>query len=148
MVISNHAPQSCSAQASSASAVRDPVCQMVVDPVQTPHHTAHGGKTYYFCSAGCRSKFLIDPSGYLRAAQQDLSSQASSLVWTCPMHPEVRRSQPGPCPICGMALELVSPALQEVANPELRDFTQRFWVAGALAIPLLAIGMGGDLMGH
>lgn len=64
------------------------------------------------------------------------------------MHPEIRRSQPGPCPICGMALELVSPALQEVANPELRDFTQRFWVAGALAIPLLAIGMGGDLMGH
>lgn len=64
------------------------------------------------------------------------------------MHPEIKRSEPGACPICGMALEPTVPSAEGVGNPELVDFTKRLWVAGSLAIPLLAIGMGGDLLGH
>ena len=64
-------------------------------------------------------------------------------VYTCPMHAEVRQTQPGSCPICGMGLELESPAMaDEGPNPELVDFTRRFWVGAVLTLPLLAFTMG------
>ena len=66
----------------------------------------------------------------------------SGAVYTCPMHPQVRQTQPGSCPICGMGLELESAAMaDEGPNPELVDFTRRFWVAAALTIPLLILTM-------
>ena len=49
-------------------------------------------------------------------------------IYTCPMHPEIRRDHPGNCPKCGMTLEPVLPALgDDEENPELRDFQRRFW---------------------
>src|SRR3954451_19025748 len=66
--------------------------------------------------------------------------------WTCPMHPEVRRSAPGSCPICGMALEPVTITADSGPSPELADMTRRFWVAAVLAIPVLVLGMGVDLV--
>jgi Cu+-exporting ATPase len=67
----------------------------------------------------------------------------AATLWTCPMHPEIIRDKPGDCPICGMALEPLMPAAaDEQPNPELADFTRRFWVSAALSVPLLAIGMG------
>ena len=58
------------------------------------------------------------------------------------MHPQIVRNGPGSCPICGMALEPMTPTAGEAANPELRDMTRRFWVGVALAVPLVAIAMG------
>ena len=67
----------------------------------------------------------------------------TGAVYTCPMHPEVRQVAPGSCPICGMALELESAAMQaEQTNPELTDFTRRFWVGAVLTVPLLLLAMG------
>ncbi len=67
----------------------------------------------------------------------------SGPVYTCPMHPQVRQVGPGSCPICGMALELDSAAMAaEVTNPELIDFTRRFWIGAALTVPVLLIAMG------
>uniref|UniRef100_UPI0035CC3AA2 copper-transporting P-type ATPase n=1 Tax=uncultured Sphingomonas sp. TaxID=158754 RepID=UPI0035CC3AA2 len=63
------------------------------------------------------------------------------------MHPAVRQRLPGVCPICGMALEPVLVSADEPANPELADFTRRFWAAALLCIPLLALAMGGDMLG-
>ncbi|MXY08565.1 MAG: copper-translocating P-type ATPase [Caldilineaceae bacterium SB0670_bin_27] len=64
-------------------------------------------------------------------------------VYTCPMHPSVRQTHPGSCPICGMALELASAAMvEEGPDPELVDFTRRFWVGAVLTIPLLVLAMG------
>jgi Cu+-exporting ATPase len=57
------------------------------------------------------------------------------------MHPQIVRKEPGNCPICGMALEPMTPAAGETANSELRDMTRRFWVGVALSLPLLAIAM-------
>jgi Cu+-exporting ATPase len=68
-------------------------------------------------------------------------------VYTCPMHPEIRRPGPGSCPICGMALEPETPGLDDGPSPELTDMTRRFWIGLALAIPLLVIDMGGHLLG-
>jgi Cu+-exporting ATPase len=73
---------------------------------------------------------------------------ASKTEYTCPMHPEIVRAEPGNCPICGMALEPRTVTAKEEANPELRDMTRRFWVALALTAPLLAIAMGSMISPH
>ncbi|SHM13351.1 copper-transporting P-type ATPase [Vreelandella subglaciescola] len=66
----------------------------------------------------------------------------AGAVYTCPMHPEVRQTKPGACPLCGMGLEQESTAVgDEGPNPELIDFTRRFWVAAVLTIPLLVLAM-------
>ncbi|MGZ3234303.1 MAG: copper-transporting P-type ATPase [Croceibacterium sp.] len=67
----------------------------------------------------------------------------TGTVYTCPMHPQVRGTAPGSCPICGMALELESAAIgEEGPNPELADFTRRFWIGTVLTVPLLVLTMG------
>ncbi|MCZ6806170.1 MAG: copper-translocating P-type ATPase, partial [Deltaproteobacteria bacterium] len=68
---------------------------------------------------------------------------------TCPMHPEIVRNEPGSCPICGMALEPRRVAVgDDAANPELADMTRRFWLAAALAVPLVVVAMGDLLPGE
>jgi len=61
----------------------------------------------------------------------------AGTIWTCPMHPEIRRDAPGACPICGMALEPLMPSADEGENAERKDMTRRFVVATALSLPLL-----------
>jgi Cu+-exporting ATPase len=75
--------------------------------------------------------------------------QATHTEWTCPMHPEIVRPEPGSCPICGMALEPrnVASEEEEGANPELADMTRRFWIAAAFTIPLFVVAMGDMLPG-
>jgi Cu+-exporting ATPase len=71
-----------------------------------------------------------------------VAKAGESIVYTCPMHPEVRQEGPGSCPICGMALEPETVSLEDGDNPELKDMTRRFWVAAALSVPLLILAMG------
>ena len=72
---------------------------------------------------------------------------ATRMEYTCPMHPEIVRTGPGHCPICGMALEPRTVTAQEEENPELRDMTRRFWISVALTAPLLGIAMADMLPG-
>ncbi len=74
------------------------------------------------------------------------STARSGSIWTCPMHSQIRQAGAGSCPICGMALELEAPSLDEKPNPELIDFTRRFWVSAVLAVPLLILSMGSDML--
>lgn len=144
---SNHGHAAMAADA--AGMETDPVCGMSVDPATASFTAQHGGQTYYFCSAGCRSKFVADPARYL-ATSADAPPEPPApegTIYTCPMHPEVRQDHPGSCPICGMALEPLMPAADTGPSPELRDMTLRFWVATALAVPVFLIGMVGDLIG-
>ena len=126
-----------------AAAARDPVCGMAVDPGTATHRAEHAGRSYFFCSARCREKFIAAPARYLAASPPAAASpaKAGEVLWTCPMHPQIARKEPGNCPICGMALEPMTPAAGEAENPELRDMTRRFWVGVALSLPLLAIAM-------
>ena len=71
----------------------------------------------------------------------------TDAIWTCPMHAQFRQPGPGICPICGMALEPEAPSLDDAPNPELIDFTRRWWVSAALSVPLLILTMGTDLLG-
>ena len=92
------------------------------------------------------------PTAHARETHSDEAAGSCAVlappagtVYTCPMHPEIRRSEAGSCPICGMALEPVQPAAQAESSPELRDMTRRFWVGAALAVPLLFLDMGSHL---
>src|SRR5689334_21615768 len=115
--------------------VIDPVCGMTVDPHKTPHRAEHAGHPYYFCSAGCRTKFLADPTRYLGEAKEP-ESVPEGTIYTCPMHPEIRQVGPGSCPICGLALEPELVTADTGPNPELVDMTRRFWIGAALALPV------------
>src|SRR5215471_13752444 len=128
------------------NAARDPVCGMSVDPAISPHRAEHAGQPYHFCSARCREQFVTDPARYVPHHEPAITAPvAGGMLWTCPMHPQIVRSEPGSCPICGMALEPMVPTGPEADNPELRDMTHRFWVGVALSIPLLAMVMAADV---
>ncbi|MBU8541943.1 heavy metal translocating P-type ATPase [Falsiroseomonas tokyonensis] len=127
--------------------VEDPVCHMRVNPHETPHRTEHEGRTFYFCTARCRERFVAEPVRFLSPSEREAPPVPEGSIYTCPMHPEVRQVGPGACPICGMALEPEVVTAEEAENPELRDFTRRFWVGLALTLPVLALEMGGHLLG-
>jgi Cu+-exporting ATPase len=126
-----------------ADIVIDPVCGMKVDPEKSTHRYDYRHKTYHFCSAGCRGKFAADPTKYLEetALAPQPHDAPAGAIYTCPMHPQVRQAGPGSCPICGMALE---PELGGGDNGgELADMSRRFWISLALALPVIALDMGG-----
>ncbi|MBI1684911.1 heavy metal translocating P-type ATPase [Caulobacter hibisci] len=126
----------------------DPVCGMTVNPATTAHKWSHDGRSYVFCSAGCRAKFVADPQKYLAGDEQAPAKGApAGTIYTCPMHPEVRQVGPGACPICGMALEPDLITADAGLNPELADMTRRFWVGLALTVPVFALEMGGHVTG-
>lgn len=120
----------------------DPVCGMSVGE-ESAHRSEYAGKTRYFCSESCLSKFLASPNQYLqeetevkaksgcgekkaatpeseteshgccggnhhghRAASGSSRAADESVIYTCPMHPEIEQHGPGRCPKCGMTLEL------------------------------------------
>jgi Cu+-exporting ATPase len=98
---------------------KDIVCGMTVDE-SASQRADYDGKIYFFCSSGCKDKFLADPDRYLKKHDDesghqhqaktqmdspDRQSRPESGGYTCPMHPEVVRNEPGACPKCGMALK-------------------------------------------
>jgi Cu+-exporting ATPase len=125
----------------------DPVCGMSVEPAKTPHHATHDGVEYHFCNPRCREKFIADPGRYLAPPSDPPTEALPGTIHTCPMHPQVRQAGPGTCPICGMALEPEMPSLDEEENPELRDFSRRFWWTLPLAAATMLLAMSGDALG-
>jgi Cu+-exporting ATPase len=152
--------------AKGAGILKDPVCGMTVKP-ETPHRLEHDGHEVLFCSAGCKAKFAADPARYAApahienkpaghacsggghghhgAATAPPAAAPAGAKWTCPMHPEIVRDGPGACPICGMALEPMTPTADAGPNPELADMSRRFWIGLALAAPVFVLEMGGHL---
>ncbi|MBU0674466.1 MAG: heavy metal translocating P-type ATPase [Proteobacteria bacterium] len=200
----------------------DPICGMTVDEASALS-AERDGKTVFFCSDGCREKFMAEPAeatpeesagddhdspspapapdkpsatkpiytctmhleveedkpgdcpkcgmalelktgnaGKGKDANKAESEEVpceecefhpptagSKAVYTCPMHPEVEEDKPGACPKCGMALELKagSGGSADEENAELRDMTHRFWIGGALALPVFLLAMSHLLPG-
>jgi P-type Cu+ transporter len=144
---------------SDAAAARDPVCGMTVNPATAKHHTHYAGTAYFFCCAGCRTKFEADPQRYLAqpkpvtthghahaSSARTAAPVAVNATHTCPMHPEVRQPGPGSCPICGMALEPEVATAETGPNPELIDMRRRFWIALILTLPVVVLDMTGDMI--
>ena len=122
----------------------DPVCGMSVDRSNAEHIQNHGEEKFYFCSSRCEEKFQADPEKYL-AGRPAPEPMPEGTLYTCPMDPEVIQEGPGDCPICGMALEPMMPSADAGPNPELIDFTKRFWVGAVLTLPILVLAMGPHL---
>ena len=139
--------------------VKDPVCGMMVDPQKATGKVEHGGKTYEFCSTRCAERFMKEPEKFLAApgtgGMEHVAAQpaatpaegAKNIRYTCPMHPEIVRTGPGSCPICGMALEPMDIVAEEQPDPEYESMRKRFWVGVALSLPVLLIAMIGDVWG-
>lgn len=132
---------------------RDPVCGMEVKS-DSPYHESVEGKAYRFCSAKCLEKFQADPHQYMdhqshgghhqhATSAQPVAPVGQGAEYTCPMHPEIRQPAPGNCPICGMTLEPVIPELEEEENPELKDFSLRFWWTLPLTVIVTVLAMAG-----
>jgi Cu+-exporting ATPase len=110
-------------------------------------HAAHGHEHHaqateekpHACHHGHQKHHEHEPAAPVKAAP--------GSKWTCPMHPEIVRDDPGSCPICGMALEPMTPSAEQGPNPELADMTRRFWIGLALTLPVFALEMGGHLFG-
>ncbi|MCG6859258.1 MAG: heavy metal translocating P-type ATPase [Salaquimonas sp.] len=120
----------------------DPVCGMTVKLNAGKPHLNYKGREYHFCSNKCHDRFEADPVFFLSGNNKKVVRKAPAGVkYTCPMDPEIVTDAPGTCPICGMALEPMGVA-PEGPNPELVDFTRRFWVSVACSVPLLVLSMG------
>jgi Cu+-exporting ATPase len=50
--------------------VKDPVCGMKIDPAKAQFKSEYEGKTYYFCSADCKTKFDANPAQYLKKEEK------------------------------------------------------------------------------
>ena len=135
------------AAAAAPGTVKDPVCGMNVDPHATKHRAEHDGHPYYFCSAGCRTKFVEGPQKYLAPDKASAEPVPEGTIYTCPMHPEVRQVGPGSCPLCGMGLEPLLVTAEAGPNHELIDITRRFCIGLALTLPVFILEMGGHVLG-
>ena len=119
----------------------DPVCGMSVDLATARFASKHNGASVFFCSERCQEKFAADPDAYAdgRPAPEPMPE---GTLFTCPMDPEIVQEGPGDCPICGMALEPMSPTADVGPNPELIDFRRRFAIGLTFTIPVLILSMG------
>ena len=128
---------------------KDPVCGMMVSKagaVASGQTFEHDATMHYFCSRKCVTKFQSDPARYVSGAHAPAENAAAGSEYTCPMHPEVRQTGPGSCPICGMALEPVQVSASPAGNPELADMQRRLWIGALLTVPVVILEMGAHLM--
>ena len=148
--------------------VKDIVCGMDIS-TDTEFHLEYEGTVYYFCSDTCQHKFEDKPYTYVHSQDEasvecksckplftetpahthhyteEYTGSSSTAVYTCPMHPEIKKKGPGTCPICGMALEPLVAQAGEEDTEELDDMTRRFKVSTVLALPVFLLAMVADL---
>ena len=95
----------------------DPICGMTVNPETTELKSTYQGETYHFCSSRCLSKFDADPRQALAQSGPQshpvIGVEDDTTLYTCPMHPEIQQQGPGPCPLCGKALEPMTISLDD-----------------------------------
>jgi Cu+-exporting ATPase len=144
----------------------DPVCGMTVPTANPKGGThVHEDTTYYFCNPSCRERFAADPPRYLappkpplvtigaplpaqrREPPPPVAPPGAKIDYICPMDPEVLSDKPGPCPICGMALEPRTARIDEGPTPELIDMTRRMWIGAIVGFPVFALAMADMVSG-
>lgn len=138
-----------------APMVQDPICGMAVDPEHAAGQSVFNGKTYYFCSERCKSRFDANPGEFVgkqeesdarhRHAEQIQSEHIApqSALHVCPMHPHIMSDKPGRCPECGMNLEQVAARTTRERHDRhagmVEDFKRRFWISLAITIPIVLL---------
>ena len=140
----------------------DPICHMEVDESTALHETVDG-QDWYFCSQGCRDKFVAqhvepepekkhsccqhdqqhDHHGQHQSHKQEPRDVPAGTIYSCPMHPEIEQVGPGSCPICGMDLEPLMPQKEESPEEaaEYERMSRRFWGGLILGLPVFLLAM-------
>mgnify|MGYP000095737768 CR=1 FL=1 len=124
--------------------VIDPVCGMKISPDDSVGSTTFAGTSYSFCSQNCQKSFINAPQKYIKQGTPNKTAilpAEAGAIYTCPMHPQIRQSAPGACPICGMALEPVDAGVGNEESHELSEMLLRFWVSLAFTAPLFLYSM-------
>lgn len=129
---------------------QDPVCGMFISPESAKGQSKFQGQTFYFCNMKCKTKFDQVPSQYVDRlkAKSPATDLPQDVRYTCPMHPEIIKIGPGPCPICGMALEPMISTAGSIDDSDYRLMRRRFWVSAFLSAPLVFVTMGGRHLIH
>lgn len=130
--------------------MKDIVCGMEVSP-STLYQSDYKDQHYLFCSGHCQHKFLEHPENFLPSEPSPSSCHnhscsidtAESVLYTCPMHPEVEQKGPGSCPKCGMALEPKILQLEDDTT-EYDAMKRRFWISMLLSVVVLISAMGSE----
>ncbi|STX44587.1 copper transporting P-type ATPase [Legionella donaldsonii] len=102
------------------------------------HHHDHGKST-----EGAMNHKCCHSKQNMYQGKAASPNEGGEVIYTCPMHPEIRQSHPGNCPICGMTLEPVTATIIEEVSPEYRDMRRRFWVSLILTLPVFILEMSG-----
>lgn len=116
----------------------DPICGMTVKE-DTPFKVQKDGRAHYFCSAHCKEKFLSEAT----VSEKPKMLSSTKIIYTCPMHPEIRQDHTGDCPKCGMHLEPLNLIGEENEDQkETRSLSRKFWIGLAFAVPLVLLVVG------
>ena len=114
-----------------------------------PLRQAHSGHSHHEHQAAPHGDSSKEPArnaaGVAATSASGAADQVAGTIYTCPMHPEIRQDHPGSCPKCGMTLEPVLPTLED-ENPELLDFTRRFWWTLPFTVVVTTLAMAGHSM--
>lgn len=102
-----------------------PHCGMTLVPAAEAAAMSHGGDHHDHSPSATTAATSPPPGAY-----------------TCPMHPEIVRDEPGRCPICGMHLERVMPSADDDSDLiAYRDMRRRFWISVPLSLAVLSLSM-------
>ena len=127
----------------------DPVCGMTVDPHKTPHRHSHQGQTYYFCSRRLPHQVRRRPGKISQAVRQRSRRRRCRKARSTPARCIPRSGRPDRAPARSAAWRWSRRCRPPTTgpNPELVDMTRRFWIGLALTVPVVALEMGGHLLG-
>jgi P-type Cu+ transporter len=122
----------------------DPVTGEAVDRATAAQMVKHAGQRFYFASPATQKTFEADPASYVADPPAEPPAPEGTM-YTCPMDPEVVQDHPGDCPVCGMALEPMTPSLDSGPHPEYVDFKRRLWITAPMAATVFLLEMGSHL---
>ncbi len=122
-----------------------PKCGMTLVPVAQDKNRATPGSPQPSAHAGHPHEHAHGTMAQIEAA--GAAAAPTGIVYTCPMHPQIRQDHPGSCSICGMTLEPLMPELDEGEDLELIQFRHRFWWTLPLTVVVTVLAMLGHSSG-
>lgn len=73
--------------------------------------------------------------------KHDVTHLKGGVIYTCPMHPQIKKDEPGSCPICGMTLVPEKGEDSDEEEEAYRKMAKKFWIALILSVPVFIIAM-------
>jgi Cu+-exporting ATPase len=118
----------------------------VVDqPDEVSASTGTKGTGTFYCPMHCEADKTYSKSSDCPVCGMDLVEEQNLSVttseqWTCSMHSEIIKDEPGACPICGMELVPMQPD-SSAEEKTYQKLLKKFWIALGLTLPIFLIAM-------